>query len=212
MVIPSSFWSGDRRIGKTVDSSNILRHLNFNGSRRTSCCHTPDGKNACPMKPPLKWAPSYNSCDVIEGACCELKDLRHAEQKSEKSDTSYQDLRRLQLSSKQLIDWCLYLPQISLWIDLPNNMEDIHSFGEMLHKYNGLHHCVLCIELVVMCGQEGAYHKPFSTHPAWKSREVVFIPDFEWTGKPSNKMVHHNEFLFLQLSRLRQLPQLPTLK
>lgn len=66
-------------------------------------------------------------------------------------------------------------------------MEDIHGFGKMLYEYDGLLHCVLCIESVVMRGQEGIYPKPFSTHLAWKFCKVVFIPDFKWTGKASNK-------------------------
>ena len=128
---------------------------------------------------------------MIMGACCEHKQELSLARAADDTMTLYHRLWELSSSDVSLIDGMLFLPQLALFIDSPNDCTDIHGFGKMAGVYEGLAHLVPDLETVVRAGNKGIYPRPFSSHPAYKDRVTVFIPDYDWTGNfdTTGKMV-----------------------
>ena len=128
---------------------------------------------------------------MIMGACCEHKQELSLARAADDTMTLYHRLWELSSSDVSLIDGMLFLPQLALFIDSPNDCTGIHGFGKMAGVYEGLAHLVPDLETVVRAGNKGIYPRPFSSHPAYKDRVTVFIPDYDWTGNfdTTGKMV-----------------------
>jgi hypothetical protein len=104
------------------------------------------------------------SC-TFDGACCEIKQLRNEARWMEEMDrATFKDIMK---NPSPCLDGMLYLPELALFLDSPNDCVDIHGFGGMCDQYGGLAHCVPSQSCVAK--MMGVPTRPFSKSPAYQN-------------------------------------------
>ena len=98
------------------------------------------------------------------GSCCELRKNRNNQTNTHYTEQIPQLVNKSD-NNHPFLDGCLYFPEFNLFVDSPNchtDTVDIHGLAEEEGHYDGVWHCVPCLETVLMAKDKLLHPKPIS--------------------------------------------------